>query len=232
MPIYNESPHRVFAGMRAIYESLQATGHGAAFDFFVLSDTTDPDIWLAEELTWARLNRAIAGDSHIYYRHRTQNIEPQIGKYRRLLPALGGAYRYMIVLDADSVMSGETIAELVHRMEQDDEIGILQTPPVPVNRGSVFARCQQFAAAVYGPIFLEGFAWWAGNEGNYWGHNAIIRLAAFTKACGLPKLSGDGPLGGEILSHDFVEAALICRAGFKSAWHMIWMEATKNALPR
>jgi membrane glycosyltransferase len=112
-------------------------------------------------------------------------------------------------------MSGETITELVRRMERDEEIGILQTPPVPVNRGSLFARCQQFAAAVYGPIFLEGFAWWAGNEGNYWGHNAIIRLAAFTKACGLPKLPGDGPLGGEILSHDFVEAALIRRAGYK-----------------
>jgi membrane glycosyltransferase len=86
---------------------------------------------------------------------------------------------------------------------------------VPVNRGSLFARCQQFASAVYGPIFLEGFAWWAGSDGNYWGHNAIIRLEAFVAACGLPKLSGSGPLGGEILSHDFVEAALIRRAGYK-----------------
>ncbi len=215
MPVYNESPHRVFAGVRAIYESLQATGHGSAFDFFVLSDTTDPDVWLTEELTWARLNQAISGDSRVYYRHRTKNIARKSGNIADFCRRFGAAYRYMIVLDADSVMSGDTIAELVRRMEQDDKIGILQAPPVPVNRCSLFARCQQFAAAVYGPIFLEGFAWWTGNDGNYWGHNAIIRLEAFIKACGLPTLSGSGPLGGEILSHDFVEAALIRRAGFK-----------------
>ncbi len=215
MPIYNESPHRVFAGVRAIHESLQATHQGPAFDFFVLSDTTDPDIWLTEELAWARLNRAISGDSRVYYRHRAKNVARKSGNIADFCEHWGAAYCYMIVLDADSVMSGETITELVRRMEADDEIGILQTSPVPVNRGSLFARCQQFAAAVYGPIFLEGFAWWSGDEGNYWGHNAIIRLDAFTKACGLPKLSGDGPLGGEILSHDFVEAALIRRAGYK-----------------
>jgi membrane glycosyltransferase len=215
MPVYNESPHRVFAGVRAIYESLQETGQGAAFDFFVLSDTTDPDIWLAEELTWARLNLALAGSSRLYYRHRAKNVARKSGNIADFCEQWGAAYRYMLVLDADSVMSGETIVELARRMEQDPEIGILQAPPVPVNRHSLFARCQQFAAAVYGPIFLEGFAWWSGIDGNYWGHNAILRLDAFVRACGLPKLPGDGPLGGEILSHDFVEAALIRRAGFK-----------------
>ncbi|HTU26098.1 MAG TPA: glucans biosynthesis glucosyltransferase MdoH [Pirellulales bacterium] len=215
MPVYNESPHGVFAGLRAIHESLQATGEGAAFDFFVLSDTTDPDVWLAEELSWARLTRVLPGDSRLFYRHRTRNEGRKSGNIADFCQRFGAAYEFMIVLDADSVMSGETIVELVRRMQQDPEIGILQTPPVPVNRGSLFARCQQFAAAVYGPIFLAGFAWWAGDEGNYWGHNAIIRLEAFTKACGLPRLPGNGPLGGEILSHDFVEAALIRRAGFK-----------------
>ncbi len=215
MPVYNESPHRVFAGLRAIHESLEATRQAPAFDIFVLSDTTDPDLWLAEELAWARLNQTVSQECHIYYRHRAKNVGRKSGNIADFCQRWGAGYRYMIVLDADSVMSGETIVELVRRMEQDDEIGILQSPPVPVNRGSLFARCQQFASAVYGPIFLEGFAWWTGSEGNYWGHNAIIRLAAFTKACGLPKLSGGGPLGGEILSHDFVEAALIRRAGFK-----------------
>ncbi len=215
MPIYNESPRRVFAGIRAIYESVLATGEGAAFDFFILSDTTDPDVWLAEELAWSRLNRAVAGNIRVYYRHRTKNIARKSGNIADFCERWGAAYRYMIVLDADSVMSGETIHEMVCRMEQDATIGILQAPPVPVNRESLFARCQQFAAKVYGPIFLEGFHWWAGDDGNYWGHNAIIRLDAFIKCCGLPKLPGSGPLGGEILSHDFVEAALMRRAGFK-----------------
>ena len=215
MPIYNESPQSVFAGVRAVYESLQATGHGAAFDFYVLSDTTDPDLWLVEETTWARLRQALPGSSGIYYRHRSKNVARKSGNIADFCRQWGGDYEYMVVLDADSVMSGETLVELVRRMQHDPELGILQAPPVPVNRRSLFARCQQFAAAIYGPIFLEGFVWWSGNDGNYWGHNAIIRLDAFVRACGLPKLPGDGPLGGEILSHDFVEAALIRRAGYK-----------------
>jgi membrane glycosyltransferase len=215
MPIYNESPHRVFAGVRAIYESLQATGCGSLCDFFILSDTTNPDVWLAEEAAWSRMVSSVSGDAHIYYRHRPKNIARKSGNIADFCVRWGSDYRYMIVLDADSVMSGRTIVELIHRMELDSELGILQAPPVPVNRWSLFARCQQFAATVYSPVFLEGFQWWTGNEGNYWGHNAIIRVSAFIRACGLPKLSGDGPLGGEILSHDFVEAALIRRAGYK-----------------
>jgi membrane glycosyltransferase len=215
MPVYNEDPHDVFAGVRAIYESLQATGQGQAFDFFVLSDTTNPDLWLAEELAWARLTRMLTGPTGIFYRHRPRNQGRKAGNIADFCERWGSAYRYMIVLDADSVMSGETLVEMVRRMEQDPEIGILQVPPIPVNRASLFARCQQFAARVYGPVFLEGFAWWSDIDGNYWGHNAIIRVAPFTHHCGLSALPGAPPLGGEILSHDFVEAALMRRAGLK-----------------
>ncbi len=215
MPVYNEPPRRVFAGIRAIYESLQAGDDGSCFDFFILSDTTDPEIWLAEELAWAQLAQAVAGESRVYYRHRANNVARKSGNIADFCRRWGGHYKYMIVLDADSLMSGGTIREMVCRMERDDSIGILQAPSVPVNRESLFARCQQFAAQVYGPTFMEGFNWWAGADGNYWGHNAIIRVEAFTKCCGLPKLPGDGPLGGEILSHDFVEAALMQRAGYK-----------------
>lgn len=215
MPVYNESPHRVFAGIRAMYEAVQATGEGSAFDFFVLSDTTDPDVWLAEEMAWARLNQVLDGASRVYYRHRPKNTGRKAGNIADFCRRWGALYTYMIVLDADSVMSAETMREMVARMEQDDAIGILQVPPVPVNRSSLFARCQQFAAQVYGPTFLEGFAAWAGTDGNYWGHNAVIRVDAFARCCGLPKLPGSEPLGGEILSHDFVEAALMRRAGYK-----------------
>lgn len=121
----------------------------------------------------------------------------------------------MVVLDADSVMAGETLVEMVRRMERESDVGILQVPPLPVNRRSFFARLQQFAAHVYGPLFLEGFALWSQEDGNYWGHNAIIRVQPFMEHCDLPVLPGDGPLGGEILSHDFVEAALMRRAGWK-----------------
>ncbi|HZZ79666.1 MAG TPA: glucans biosynthesis glucosyltransferase MdoH [Gemmataceae bacterium] len=215
MPVYNEDPSRVLAGLRATYESLAATGHGGAFDFFLLSDTTDPDLWLAEEVGWAQLRTLVDGSSQIFYRHRAKNVKRKAGNIGDFCERWGHRYRYMVVLDADSVMSGATLVEMVHRMEVDPDIGILQVPPVPVNRVSLFARCQQFAAYVYGPVFLEGFAWWSHADGNYWGHNAIIRVEPFTRHCDLPTLPGAPPFGGEILSHDFVEAALMRRAGLK-----------------
>ena len=215
MPIYNEDPERVLAGLRATYESVAATGHAAAFDFFLLSDTTDPDLWLAEELGWSQLTQSLPGPSRVFYRHRPKNTCRKSGNIADFCERWGTDYRYMIVLDADSVMSGATMVEMVRRMEEDPQMGILQVPPVPVNRVSLFARCQQFAARVYGPIFLEGYAWWSQIDGNYWGHNAIIRIEPFTHHCGLPTLPGPPPLGGEILSHDFVEAALMRRAGLK-----------------
>ncbi|MBL9080200.1 MAG: glucans biosynthesis glucosyltransferase MdoH [Planctomycetales bacterium] len=215
MPIYNEDPHGVFARIRAIWESLQATGRGEDFDFYILSDTTKPEVWLAEELAWSQLQAAIGEESRVYYRHRTRNICRKSGNLTDFCKRWGSQYRFMVVLDADSVMAGETLVELARRMEADPKLGILQAPPQPVNRRSLFARAQQFAASLYGPIFMEGFAWWSQDDGNYWGHNAIIRTDAFARHCGLAPLPGKAPLGGEILSHDFVEAALMRRAGYK-----------------
>ncbi len=214
MPIYNEDPQGVFAGIRAVWESVQETGRGDAFDFYLLSDTTNPEVWLAEELAWAKLQDQVDG-ARIYYRHRPRNASRKSGNLADFCRRWGSRYRYMIVLDADSVMAGTTLVELVVRMEADPQLGILQAPPQPVNRNALFARAQQFAASLYGPIFMEGFAWWSQDDGNYWGHNAIIRTDAFLRHCGLAPLPGKAPLGGEILSHDFVEAALMRRAGYK-----------------
>lgn len=215
MPIYNEDPGSVFAGVRAMVRSLQESGTARLFDMFILSDTTNPDVWLEEERAWAKLVTELPGDVQVFYRHREKNVSRKAGNIADFCTRWGEHYPYMIVLDADSVMTAETWVEMVRRMEQDPEIGILQVPPTPVNRQSFFARLQQFAARVYGPVFLEGFALWSQSDGNYWGHNAIIRIQPFMEHCELPVLPGDGPMGGEILSHDFVEAALIRRAGWK-----------------
>lgn len=215
MPVYNEQPSTVFPNLRAVARSLQAAGASAVFDLFVLSDTTDPEIRLAEERAWARWARESAAGPRVYYRHRARNVGRKAGNIAEFCRRWGGAYRYLVVLDADSVMTGETLIEMVRRMERDPGIGILQVPPTPVNRQSFFARLQQFASRVYGPVFLEGFALWSQCDGNYWGHNAILRVKPFTDHCELPVLPDDGPLGGEILSHDFVEAALMRRAGWK-----------------
>jgi len=222
MPIHNEDPVSVMANIRAVRSGLVDSGHVAAFDFYILSDTTDPDIWLREERAYHHLVGALGPESRVYYRRRRLNTGRKSGNLRDFCERWGSLYECVLVLDADSTMAAETIVEMARRMGEDPKLGILQAPPKPVNRDSLFARCQQFAASVYAEVFTAGFALWTHVDGNYYGHNAIIRVQPFTEHCALPKLSGPPPLGGEILSHDFVEAALLRRAGYtvKVAWDL------------
>lgn len=214
MPTYNEDPHHVMARLRAMYESVETTGYREKFDWFLLSDTTDPDIWICEEMTFTRLRRA-CGFDRLYYRHRTDNTARKSGNIADWVSRFGAAYDHMVVLDADSLMEGDTIVRLVHAMESDPAAALIQTQPVIVNARTLFSRLQQFSGRVYGPIVAAGNAWWHGGDSNYWGHNAIIRVRAFAAEAGLPELRGRKPFGGHILSHDFVEAALMRRAGWR-----------------
>ena len=214
MPVYNERTDRCFAAVQAIFESVEATGEGAHFDFFILSDTTNPDVWVAEEVAFFALRERLGPEARIYYRHRAQNTGRKAGNIADFVTRWGGAYAHMIVLDADSLMTGECILALTRAMEGDPRAGIIQSLPLILNRNTLFARVQQFAARFYGPIVAAGLSAWSGKDGNYWGHNAIIRLAAFAGHAGLPSLPGKPPFGGHILSHDFVEAALIRRGGW------------------
>ena len=217
MPTYNEDPARVFGGLAAIIEDIAQGPHAAQagrFDWFVLSDTTDPDIWMAEERVFVDLKRRLTGTASIYYRHRPKNGGRKAGNIADFVRGWGGAYDHMIVLDADSLMTADAVVALAVAMEKDPDAGIIQTLPLIINRNTLFARLQQFAARIYGPVIGTGLSVWAGRSGNYWGHNAIIRVRAFAESCGLPTLPGRPPLGGMILSHDFVEAALIRRAGW------------------
>jgi membrane glycosyltransferase len=224
MPTYNENPGRVMAAVLAIHESLAATGLGARFDIFILSDTTDPDVWIAEEAAFLTL-RARAGaptgnhGGQIFYRRRPKNTERKSGNLAEWVRRFGGAYPQMLTLDADSLMEGATIVRMAAAMERHPGVGLIQTLPVIVNGTTLFARMQQFAGRVYGPLIAQGITWWHGSEGNYWGHNAIIRTQAFADQAGLPHLRGRRPFGGPILSHDFVEAALMRRGGW--AIHMV-----------
>jgi membrane glycosyltransferase len=213
LPTYNEDPHRVLARLQAIYESVRETGRLAHFDFFILSDTTDPAIWLAEEEAFIRLREEACAEG-LYYRHRARNIARKAGNIGEWVTRFGGAYHHMIVLDADSLMEGDTIVRLAAAMERHPKVGLIQTLPQLLNGNTLFARLQQFAGRVYGPLIARGIAWWHGAEGNYWGHNAIIRIRAFADHAGLPLLKGGKPFGGHILSHDFIEAALMRRAGW------------------
>jgi membrane glycosyltransferase len=214
-PIYNEDTERVFAGVQAMWEDLQGRPGAERIDLFVISDTTDPDIWLAELDSWQRLRQEVPGGDRVFYRRRLRNVKRKTGNIEDFVTRWGGAYGYMVVLDADSLMSGRAIMGLIERMDANPAVGLIQAPPKLVRGRTPFARMLQFAGELYGPLSAAGISYWALGEGNYWGHNAVIRIAPFAELCGLPLLPGRAPLGGEILSHDFVEAALLRRGGWQ-----------------
>jgi membrane glycosyltransferase len=215
MPIYNEDPLRTTAALQAMAEALALIDAHRGFEIVILSDSTNADAWIRETMSVGRLRNSLARIMPVWYRRRWQNIARKAGNLEEFVTRWGGRYAYMIVLDADSLIDAPILRRLVQAMQSDPDLGILQTAPQLIGAKSFFGRLQQFAACVYGPVITRGLAAWSGDSGNYWGHNAIIRVAAFAQNCGLPKLAGRKPFGGFVLSHDFVEAALMRRGGWK-----------------
>jgi membrane glycosyltransferase len=214
MPICNEDVSTVFAGLRATVESLLVTGASHVFEVYVLSDTADEAKRAEEAAAHAELQALFAGRLPIHYRVRTQRGQKKAGNVADFCRRWGARHRYMVVLDADSVMSGDALVSLVRLMEAHPEAGILQTAPTPIGHDTLHARAQQFASRVVGPLFTAGMQYWQLGEAHYWGHNAIIRIEPFMRHCALAPVTGRGVLAGDILSHDFVEAALMRRAGY------------------
>jgi membrane glycosyltransferase len=234
MPIYNEDTARVFAGLEVIWSQLAAHPQGKAFDLFILSDTRDATIATREERAWGALVARHGAAGRVFYRRRRENTGRKAGNIEDFVRTWGGAYDYAVVLDADSVMSARALVTLAAMMDAHPEAGIIQALPLPCGRDTLFARLVQFAARLNSPMLAAGLAWWQLGESNYWGHNAILRLRAFAVYCGLPRLPGQAPLGGEILSHDFVEAALMRRAGYQ-VWLLpdvagSWEEVPSNVI--
>jgi membrane glycosyltransferase len=215
MPIYEENPEHVFAGIAAMRESLSAVAGGEAFEIFVLSDSRRPEQVAEEERAFRRVASLPGSCIPIYYRRRALNERQKAGNLSEFFERFSHRYEYAIVLDADSLMRGDTLVSMLRRMEAAPNVALLQAPLTLHAGTTIFARCQQLAASVCGPLFTRGLAHLAGPHGNYYGHNAALRVRAFLECCSLPVLAGEPPLGGHILSHDFVEAALLCRAGWE-----------------
>ena len=218
LPIYNEETARVFAGLDAVWSSLAALPQAQCFDFFVLSDTCRPEIAALEEQAWREMLARRGAGGRLFYRRRSENSGRKAGNIAQFVRNWGGAYDYMLVLDADSVMCGQALVTLAQMMDSHPQVGIIQALPLLAGRETLFARLLQFAVRLNGPMFATGLTFWQLGESNYWGHNAIVRLRAFAEHCSLPRLRGAPPFGGEILSHDIVEAALMRRAGYR-----IWL---------
>jgi membrane glycosyltransferase len=230
VPVYHEDPERVAARLRVVMRSLERTGQQALFDLFILSDSRDPARVRSEQAVWSRLCNEPGARGRVFYRNRAENKGRKAGNIAEFCRRWGRHYSYFVVLDADSIMAGSTLVRLVGLMEANPGAGLIQTLPHPIGGETLFARALQFAASLYGPIYAAGLAYWFPGRGNYWGHNAIIRTQAFMAGAGLPTLAGKPPLGGEILSHDFVEAALLQRAGW-SVWLVPELGGSYEELP-
>lgn len=214
VPIYNEEAAEVFGNACAMMLALRETAAAHRFDLFVLSDTQDAEIALAESRAFATMRAALPPDLRVWYRRRLRNTERKVGNLRDWIEGWGAAHDAMLVLDADSLMSAEAILALADEMAADPTAGLVQSAPMVIGSDTLFGRMQQFSAAVYGTLLSEGLAGWTGSEGNYWGHNAIIRTRAFADCAGLPRMPALSGQGGLILSHDFIEAGLLRRAGW------------------
>ncbi|MBC2594194.1 glucans biosynthesis glucosyltransferase MdoH [Ruficoccus amylovorans] len=229
-PIYNEDPERFFAGVETVYSRLKQLGQIEHYDVFVLSDSTDADNWIAEEIAWNETALRLGAHGKLFYRRRRNNINQKSGNVADFCRRWGGSYDYMLCFDADSLMSGECIVRMTEMMERNPTVGILQTMPGLFNGRTLLARLQQFTNRVHGYLSGAGLNAWQQDYGNYWGHNAIIRLKPFLKYCTLPELPGVEPLGGRVLSHDFVEAVLMHKAGYE-VWLAYDLEGSYEEMP-
>jgi membrane glycosyltransferase len=215
VPVYNEEPASTFSRVAAMNRSLIELGIAERFHFAILSDSTSLEV-AAQEVVWFdQLMREPQTLGRVFYRRRERNTGKKAGNIEDFISRSGGAYDYALILDADSLMEGATIARMALRMDADDELGLLQTVPEVIRAETLFGRLMAFSSAYLSPYFARGQSLMQRREGPYWGHNAIVRVSAFAASCGLPVLSGKPPYGGHILSHDYVEAALLARAGWK-----------------
>jgi membrane glycosyltransferase len=226
MPVHNEDVEAVYGRIARMAEAIAQGGMAKHFDFFILSDSA-PEAEAEEVAAWESLSRQL--DCALYYRRRTENIGRKPGNVAEWIRRFGGAYDYMLMLDADSLMGGDTIIGMAQVLDRRPAVALLQTVPMVIGATTLFQRWMQFASRLYGPISTAGLVWWSGAEATFWGHNALIRIEAFAGSCGLPDLPGGPPFGGTIMSHDMVEAALLRRRGWRV--HMVLTDETFEEYP-
>jgi membrane glycosyltransferase len=215
MTLRNEDPARAFARLRTVKSSIEQTGEGTHFAYFILSDTSSREVAAAEEAAAAAWRREVADPERIVYRRRPVNTGYKAGNLRDFCETWGRDYDLMLPLDADSLMAGDAIVRLVRMMQAHPRLGILQSLVVGMPSRSAFARVFQFGMRHGMRAYTMGSAWWIGDCGPFWGHNALVRIAPFAEQCHLPVLPGGPPLGGHVLSHDQVEATLMRKAGYE-----------------
>ncbi len=212
--IRNELPERMIRNLEPMLAGLDIAGCGERFNLYVLSDTSDAKIAGDEEACFAAFAARWRDRVAITYRRRTVNTGYKAGNIREFCERWGGKHDFAVTLDADSFMTADAVLRLVRIMQADPKLGILQGLIVGLPSTSAFARVFQFGMRLGMRSYTIGSAWWQGDCGPYWGHNAVLRLKPFIAHCALPVLSRNGTEDRHILSHDQIEAVLMRAAGY------------------
>ena len=215
MCVRNEPPDRVIRNLDAMMLDLVAAGAADRFHLYVLSDTGMADVAALEEQSFGALAERWKDRVPVTYRRRAVNTGFKAGNIRDFCERWGGQHELAVTLDTDSFMTAAAILRLVRIMQAEPKLGILQGLVVGMPSTSAFARIFQFGMRLGIRSWTIGGAWWQGDCGPYWGHNAAIRIAPFTEHCHIPALPEGGVLGGHVLSHDQIEAVLMRRAGYE-----------------
>ena len=213
--IRNEAPERIVRNLEPMLAGLESSGYAHRFHLYVLSDTNDPSVAKLEEARVGELAARWKDRLGATYRRRTVNTGYKAGNIRDFCDRWGGDHELAVTLDADSFMTADAVLRLVRLMQANPRLGILQGLVVGLPSTSAFARIFQFGMRLGMRSYTIGSAWWQGDCGPYWGHNAALRLKPFIEHCVLPVLSKDGTQDRHILSHDQVEAALMRAAGYE-----------------
>lgn len=213
--IRNEGAESVVRNLTPMIDGLAAARVADRFHLYILSDTNDAGIASLEEKHFGALAAAWDGRLAITYRRRNVNTAFKAGNIRDFCERWGDLHEFAVTLDADSFMTADAVLRLVRLIQADPRLGILQGLVVGMPSTSAFARIFQFGMRLGMRSYTIGSAWWQGDCGPYWGHNAVIRLAPFIAHCNLAPRAGGGPLGGHIMSHDQLEAVLMRRAGYE-----------------
>jgi membrane glycosyltransferase len=214
MTIRNETAGEVFARLKTLKGSLDATGAGGMFGYYVLSDSSTPEAADAEEREFATWRAELADPGQVTYRRRATNEGFKPGNLRDFCRRWGGDYDFLVLLDADSLMTGDAVLRLIDAMAKHPRLGIVQSLIVGILSPSFFARLFEFGHRHGLRCAIAGAAWWQGDRCQFWGHNAVIRLKPFISHCEMPFLPGKGPFSGHIICHDQIEASFMHRAGY------------------
>lgn len=230
-PVYHEDAAAVAARLAAAWVTLteHAPEHAHLYDLFLISDSRKLEYWVAEQAAVYKL-RKLYPDARVYYRWRPSNHHAKLGNIVDFCRRWSGRYRYMWMMDADSLMDGKAIHTTLRMMEGNHRLGILQTNPKPILRSSIFGRMQQFTSHICGTAFSHAMTAMHMGHASYIGHNAMIRMEPFVRHCMLPSLEGSAPWGGKPLSHDILEAAMMARAGYE-VWFLPEIEGSYEEIP-